>query len=199
MQAISKHEIWVTRPGQPAVIEAVQGQDTARVAELVIRDLAIPEDATATIYAALKGDARVYNLCERVSADTIRVPLTATMLAYPGIRSCQVRVQLGNEIITSFPIKLRVAPSVVDDAAIEGTSEYTALETMQARLDDYTEEAARSAAASAQSAQAAQDSATAAAQSAAIAEAAIVHDTAGNRLTLVLDAAEGVIHVREVI
>lgn len=146
MEAKIVKTIEVTRLATPPVIDAVQG-DTGRVAEFVLTDMQAPNGAIGAVYAKMRRNSPVsddeyivYNSAEVVTTDgvtVVTVPLTSAMLAAPGIWPMGVRLQHGEDIVTSFPFELRVAPFDLDHDTIEGSNEFTALETALAALSQY--------------------------------------------------------------
>lgn len=135
MEAKICKTIEVTRPGFPVVVDAVQA-DTGRVVAFVLADMVAPDNTVGAIYAKLKDDGLVYNACTVATTDgvtTVTVELTATMLANEGRWPCQIRLQNGDDVITSFVFTLRVGERIIDDSAIEGNQEFTALEELVAK------------------------------------------------------------------
>lgn len=129
MDATLTKSIWLTRPGPECVVHAVQN-DTGRAIDFVLEDMTAPNGSFATIYATIDG-ASMFNAATVATTDgqtVVTVPLTSNMLSAIGRWPCSVRIQNGDDIVTSFPFFLQVWESEYDDAAVEAQDEFTALE-----------------------------------------------------------------------
>jgi hypothetical protein len=91
----------------PNIIPAVQG-DTGRSIEFILADYTIPTGATANYYIQKPSGEAVYNAAEIVN-NTVIVNLTAQALAEPCDNYGQVRIFVGDEVVTSFDFILHVA------------------------------------------------------------------------------------------
>lgn len=120
----------VTQEAVPVRIPAVQS-DTGRTLVFALPDLDIPDGATAQIYIQKPSGAIIYNACtigDDGGTSTVSVKLTSACLDEQGDAAAQVRVVSGADIVTTFVFVLVVREKIVDDGAIEGTDEFTALE-----------------------------------------------------------------------
>lgn len=120
----------VTQETVPVRIPAVQS-DTGRTLVFALPDLDIPDGATAQIYIQKPSGAIIYNACtigDDGGTSTVSVKLTSACLDEQGDAAAQVRVVSGADIVTTFVFVLVVREKIIDDSAIEGTDEFTALE-----------------------------------------------------------------------
>lgn len=150
MEAKRTTALEVTRLGPIPTVDAVLG-DTGRALDFVLTDMTAPEGATAAIYVDFRGHGMisghmVYDACTVTTVDgvtTVTTPLTSAMLAHAGKWPCQIRLQQGEQIITSFLFWLRVSGTIIDDDAIEGSNEFTALTQAMADLDSFKADVSR--------------------------------------------------------
>lgn len=92
----------------PAIIPVVQG-DTGRSIIFEPSDFTIPEGATATYYIQKPSGEAVYNSAE-ITGNTVVCNLTAQSIIETGENTMQVRIILGEDIVTSFDAILMVRP-----------------------------------------------------------------------------------------
>ena len=92
----------------PAIIPVVQG-DTGRSIIFEPSDFTIPEGATATYYIQKPSGEAVYNSAE-ITGNTVVCNLTAQSIIETGENNMQVRIILGEDIVTSFDAILMVRP-----------------------------------------------------------------------------------------
>lgn len=104
----------------PEQIPVVQG-DTGREIVFILTDFTIPEGATATYYVQKPSGEAVYNTAT-ISENNIIVPLTAQSIIEVGENDMQVRVILGEDIVTSFRAILMVRP-FLGIGAVESSTE----------------------------------------------------------------------------
>lgn len=92
----------------PAIIPVVQG-DTGRSIIFEPSDFTIPEGATATYYIQKPSGEAVYNSAE-ITGNTVVCNLTAQSIIETGENNMQIRIILGEDIVTSFDAILMVRP-----------------------------------------------------------------------------------------
>ena len=103
----------------PPIVPAVQG-DTGRAISFEIADFTPPAGATATYFILKPSGEAIYNSAT-ITNNSILCELTAQSLAEAGENRMQVRVLLGEDIVTSFEVILMVRTFLGDDAIESGT------------------------------------------------------------------------------
>lgn len=103
----------------PPIVPAVQG-DTGRAISFEIADFTPPAGATATYFILKPSGEAIYNSAT-ITDNSILCELTAQSLAEAGENRMQVRVLLGDDIVTSFEVILMVRTFLGDDAIESGT------------------------------------------------------------------------------
>ena len=157
----------------PVIVHVVQGNTEIPV-DFHITDYTIPAGSTARFYLKKKSGAEVYNNCT-ISGNVITLDPTAQTFAEAGCQAAQLQVEIGENFLLSFPMTFDVAPNIIDDSAIESSSEYGALESL-------LQEAQESIPAAGEAAEAASNAATAANQAATAANnaASSANEAAGD-------------------
>lgn len=92
--------------------------------------------ATAVAYVKKPDGTKVLNNATILSGGEIQVPFSQQMLAAVGVSELQVEVIKDSARISTFVINMRVAPSIIDEGAIESTDEFGALEEALSQAGD---------------------------------------------------------------
>jgi len=142
VKAIRTVEAWVTKDIAISEIHVVQ-YDTGRQIEFIIMDMEIPTDAKATVWIKKADGKLIYNSCE-VSSDTVLVTLTNQALAVEGRAYCQVRLECGSDVVSTFNFVLRIKAQISGEGT-ESQNEATALEEMFNALSKEIKEASAAA------------------------------------------------------
>lgn len=103
----------------PPIVTAVQG-DTGRAINFEVSDFTPPAGATATYFILKPSGEAIYNSAT-IADNNILCELTAQSLAETGENRMQVRVLLGEDIVTSFEVILMVRKFLGDNAIESGT------------------------------------------------------------------------------
>lgn len=90
----------------PPIIPVVQG-DTARAILFTLADFTIPAGASATYYVQKPSGEAVYNNAT-IDGNTVLVELTAQSIIEKGDNYGQVRIAVGEDVVTSFDFILLV-------------------------------------------------------------------------------------------
>ena len=154
----------------PVIVHVVCGNTEIPV-DFHITDYTIPAGSTARFYLKKKSGAEVYNNCT-ISGNVITLDPTAQTFAEAGCQAAQLQVEIGENFLLSFPMTFDVAPNIIDDSAIESSSEYGALESLLQEAQENIPAAGEAAEAANQAAQAANNAANAANQAAGTASQA---------------------------
>ncbi len=129
----------VANKGFTQIVDYVQGSNMIPIV-FEITDYDIPSGAIANIYIKKPSGAQIYNSCS-ISGNKITVNPTTQMFAESGKQFGQLQILSGQKILESFLILFNVEKSIVDDAAIESSDEFTALEDALNSIDNATTEA----------------------------------------------------------
>lgn len=129
----------VANKGFTQIVDYVQGSNMIPIV-FEITDYDIPSGATANIYIKKPSGAQIYNSCT-ISENEVTVQPTTQMFAESGKQFGQLQILSGQKILESFLILFDVEKSIIDDAAIESSDEFTALEDALNSIDDATTEA----------------------------------------------------------
>lgn len=141
----------------PVIVHVVQGNTEIPV-DFHITDYTILAGSTARFYLKKKSGAEVYNNCT-ISGNVITLDPTAQTFAEAGCQAAQLQVEIGEDFLLSFPMTFDVAPNIIDDSAIESSSEYGALESLLQEAQTNIPAAGEAATAANQAAQAANNAA----------------------------------------
>ena len=169
----------------PVIVHVVQGNTEIPV-DFHITDYTIPAGSTARFYLKKKSGAEVYNNCT-ISGNVITLDPTAQTFAEAGCQAAQLQVEIGEDFLLSFPMTFDVAPNIIDDSAIESSSEYGALESLLQEAQESIPAAGAAAEAASNAATAANQAATAANNAASSANEAA--GDAGDAATAANEAA----------
>lgn len=145
MERIYK-KINVTKKDLLCRVNYVQGSNVIPI-DFEILDFTIPSGATANIYIKKPSGAQIYNSCT-ISGQVITVQPTTQMFAEAGNQFGQLQILQSEKILASYLILFEVERSVIDDAAIESTNEFTALQEIMEKAPEViaaAEEAAENA------------------------------------------------------
>lgn len=123
----------------PPCIQAVQG-DTGRDIIFELIDYEVPEGATVNYYVEKPSGEAVYNSAEMISSTEIMAHLTQQAIVEVGRSNGQVRVLLGDEVITSFKFVIEVEQFIGTNAIPSGTETNIFDEALQAAADAAIEE-----------------------------------------------------------
>ena len=137
----------------PVIVHVVRGNTEIPV-DFHITDYTIPAGSTARFYLKKTSGAEVYNNCT-ISGNVITLDPTAQTFAEAGCQAAQLQVEIGEDFLLSFPMTLDVAPNIIDDSAIESSSEYGALESLLQEAQENIPAAGEAASAANQAAEAA--------------------------------------------
>lgn len=129
----------VANKGFTQIVDYVQGSNMIPIV-FEITDYDIPSGATANIYIKKPSGAQIYNSCT-ISENEVTVQPTTQMFAESGKQFGQLQILSGQKILESFLILFNVEKSIIDDAAIESSDEFTALEDALNSIDDVATEA----------------------------------------------------------
>ena len=129
----------VANKGLTQVVDYVQGTNAIPIVFDIV-DYNIPAGAIANIYIKKPSGAQIYNSCS-ISGNKITVNPTTQMFAESGKQFGQLQILNSEKILESFLILFNVEKSIIDDAAIESSDEFTALEDALNSIDDATTEA----------------------------------------------------------
>lgn len=129
----------VANKGFTQIVDYVQGSNMIPIV-FEITDYDIPSGATANIYIKKPSGAQIYNSCT-ISENEVTVQPTTQMFAESGKQFGQLQILNSEKILESFLILFNVEKSIIDDAAIESSDEFTALEDALNSIDDATTEA----------------------------------------------------------
>lgn len=145
MERIYK-KINVTKKDLLCRVSYVQGSNAIPI-DFEILDFTIPSGATANIYIKKPSGAQIYNSCI-ISGQVITVQPTTQMFAEAGNQFGQLQILQSEKILATYLILFEVERSVIDDAAIESTNEFTALQEIMEKAPEViaaAEEAAENA------------------------------------------------------
>lgn len=138
MDAIKK-DISVLKKELTTRIDYVQGTNGIPILFNIV-DYSIPSGATANIYIKKPSGKQIYNSCT-ISEQVITVQPTTQMFAESGKQFGQLQILQDEIIVESFLVLFDVERSIIDDAAIESSDEFTALEDALNSIDDAVAEA----------------------------------------------------------
>lgn len=125
----------VARKPAPVIVDVVQ-YATAPDIIFTIQDWQVPPGASANFYVNKPSGTKVYNGCTVDGNNIIMTPTTQTV-AEGGDNPAQLEIVSGDKILFSFPMTLRVAECIVDDAAVESQDEFTALQEALDTVSQY--------------------------------------------------------------
>lgn len=129
----------VANKGLTQVVDYVQGTNAIPIVFDIV-DYNIPAGAIANIYIKKPSGAQIYNSCS-ISGNKITVNPTTQMFAESGKQFGQLQILNSEKILESFLILFNVEKSIIDDAAIESSDEFTALEDALNSIDNAATEA----------------------------------------------------------
>lgn len=124
----------VANKGFTQIVDYVQGSNMIPIV-FEITDCDIPSGATANIYIKKPSGAQIYNSCT-ISENEVTVQPTTQMFAEAGKQFGQLQILSGQKILESFLILFDVEKSIIDDAAIESTNEFTALQEIMKKAPE---------------------------------------------------------------
>lgn len=145
MERIYK-KINVTKKDLLCRVNYVQGSNVIPI-DFEILDFTVPSGAVTNIYIKKPSGAQIYNSCT-ISGQVITVQPTTQMFAEAGNQFGQLQILQSEKILASYLILFEVERSVIDDAAIESTNEFTALQEIMEKAPEViaaAEEAAENA------------------------------------------------------
>lgn len=116
-------------------IEVVQG-DTARGVKI---KTGIKNASSAKAYVSKADRQKVFNNATIDTNGLVTVDFTQQMLAVVGTSQLQLEILFGAARVSTFAIDIEVCVSLIDESAIESTSEFGALETALAKADEAVE------------------------------------------------------------
>ena len=122
---------------------AAQQNDTGRYLNIAIKDKGVDYDLTGKTIRAyvIKADGnKCFVDCDIVTDDEnvtnlCRMEITSQMLALNNKAIVQLKITDGENFIKSYPFEIMSNRDYTDDAAIESSNEYTALENMIKSID----------------------------------------------------------------
>lgn len=123
----------------PPIVTAVQG-DTGRAINFEVSDFTPPAGATATYFILKPSGEAIYNSAT-IADNNILCELTAQSLAETGENRMQVRVLLGEDIVTSFEVILMVRKFLGDDAIESGTEMNIFDQAVEQAAEDFQSQA----------------------------------------------------------
>lgn len=169
----------------PVLVHYVQ-YSTEIPIDFIIQDYEIPSGATARFYLRKPSGNEVYNDCT-ISGNTVTLKPSAQTFAEKGLQKAQLQLMIEDKFLISFPIDFDVAENIIDDSAIESSSEYGALESLLQEAQTNIPAAGEAATAANQAAQAANQAAGAA--NTAASEANTARDGANSAASAATTAA----------
>lgn len=120
----------------PQKLVVVQN-DSGRNVNVNIVDYKIPEEAAARIWVIKPDGKVVWNNCDIITDQIVKVKLTNQMLAVVGLSKAKIEIYTEDEVLSTFNFYLQVEEDISDPNGTESKNESTALEEIANKIKDY--------------------------------------------------------------
>lgn len=120
----------------PQKIVVVQN-DSGRNVNVNIVDFKIPAEAAARIWVIKPDGTVVWNNCDIITDQIVKVKLTNQMLAAVGLSKAKIEIYTEDEVLSTFNFYLQVEEDISDPNGTESKNESTALEEIANKIKDY--------------------------------------------------------------
>ena len=102
-----------------------------------IVDYKIPAEAAARIWVIKPDGKVVWNNCDIITDQIVKVKLTNQMLAVVGLSKAKIEIYTEDEVLSTFNFYLQVEEDISDPNGTESKNESTALEEIANKIKDY--------------------------------------------------------------
>ena len=120
----------------PQKLVVVQN-DSGRNVNVNIVDYKIPAEADARIWVIKQDGKVVWNNCDIITDQIVKVKLTNQMLAVVGLSKAKIEIYTEDEVLSTFNFYLQVEEDISDPNGTESKNESTALEEIANKIKDY--------------------------------------------------------------
>lgn len=120
----------------PQKLVVVQN-DSGRNVNVNIVDYKIPAEAAARIWVIKPDGKVVWNNCDIITDQIVKVKLTNQMLAVVGLSKAKIEIYTEDEVLSTFNFYLQVEEDISDPNGTESKNESTALEEIANKIKDY--------------------------------------------------------------
>lgn len=120
----------------PQKLVVVQN-DSGRNVNVNIVDYKIPAEAAARIWVIKPDGKVVWNNCNIITDQIVKVKLTNQMLAVVGLSKAKIEIYTEDEVLSTFNFYLQVEEDISDPNGTESKNESTALEEIANKIKDY--------------------------------------------------------------
>lgn len=120
----------------PQKLVVVQN-DSGRNVNVNIVDFKIPAEAAARIWVIKPDGKVVWNNCDIITDQIVKVKLTNQMLAVVGLSKAKIEIYTEDEVLSTFNFYLQVEEDISDPNGTESKNESTALEEIANKIKDY--------------------------------------------------------------
>lgn len=120
----------------PQKLVVVQN-DSGRNVNVNIVDYKIPAEAAARIWVIKPDGKVVWNNCDIITDQIVKVKLTNQMLAVVGLSKAKIEIYTEDEVLSTFNFYLQVEEDISDPNGTESKNESTALEEIDNKIKDY--------------------------------------------------------------
>ena len=120
----------------PQKLVVVQN-DSGRNVNVNIVDYKIPAEADARIWVIKPDGKVVWNNCDIITDQIVKVKLTNQMLAVVGLSKAKIEIYTEDEVLSTFNFYLQVEEDISDPNGTESKNESTALEEIANKIKDY--------------------------------------------------------------
>lgn len=120
----------------PQKLVVVQN-DSGRNVNVNIVDYKIPAEAAARIWVIKPDGKVVWNNCDIITDQIVKVKLTNQMLAVVGLSKAKIETYTEDEVLSTFNFYLQVEEDISDPNGTESKNESTALEEIANKIKDY--------------------------------------------------------------
>ena len=120
----------------PQKLVVVQN-DSGRNVNVNIVDYKIPAEAAARIWVIKPDGKVVWNNCDIITDQIVKVKLTNQMLAVVGLSKAKIEIYTEDEVLSTFNFYLQVEEDISDPNGTESKNESTALEKIANKIKDY--------------------------------------------------------------
>lgn len=121
------------------VITAKQ-YDTGRGADITLTDcgaVVVPGGSEQLRLYCKKEDGTISYLTGTLTGSAVRVRFTNVLLAVPGMVECELQIGTGANMVSTPVFNMVVLPSNFDNAAVQSSDEFTALDNALATVQQY--------------------------------------------------------------
>ena len=120
----------------PQKLVVVQN-DSGRNVNVNIVDYKIPAEAASRIWVIKPDGKVVWNNCDIITDQIVKVKLTNQMLAVVGLSKAKIEIYTEDEVLSTFNFYLQVEEDISDPNGTESKNESTALEEIANKIKDY--------------------------------------------------------------